>query len=303
MRRVKPRTRRRLLSDSRTPRRFPRLSKAALWRGGVALLWITTISTVAYGLHRLEPHARSSFSGHPARLHWVDLPAWLADPAQRAVLADIERGADLFPDDDPHAPDLCARVYAGLDRSPWVRKVERVSKQPDGIVHVRAVFRKPLAMVVAKGIAYLVDETGTRLPGVMKADFIRREDGLALTGVRAPVPPVGAIWRGRDLAAGLKLVQFLNRAAASGRLACRPYLQTVDVAEFRPGGGPLRIKTIYPGSYVYWGLPPGEEFDIESTAERKLAMLATLNPRGGEFPNAERIDVRDPDRILIHGRR
>ena len=49
--------------------------------------------------------------------------------------------------------------------------------------------------------------------------------------------------------------------------------------------------------------PPGEEFDIESTAERKLAMLATLNPRGGEFPNAERIDVRDPDRILIHGRR
>ncbi len=287
---------------ARSPRKTPRLTRAGLWRSAIVLTWVGSFATIAFGLHRLEPASRAANYQNPARLYWVNLPAWLDDPNQKAVLDAIERDADLLPEDNIFSPDLCARIGAGLSKSPWVAAVHRVSKQPDGVVRIHANFYEPLTLAVWNNKAYWVSKDGIRLPGVVHADFIGPEYGLVVTGVYAQPPREGEPWQSERLAAGLKLVEYLNRAAQTGRLTCKASLRAIDVEKFGPTGGPLRIKTIHPNGYITWGLPPGEEYDIEATADQKLATLATIAAPYGQLPNEPRMDLRDPEGILFDRR-
>lgn len=302
-----------------------RLRVALGGRGWFLLVWPFVFGGAAYGLHKLEPYARAATPPPECRLQFANLPQWLA--GQKEVLAEIERAADLRSDDDIYATDLCRYVAENLAKCAWIAQVERVSKQPDGLVRVYAAFRKPLTYVIAKDkaknidMAYLVDETGVRLPNQLPAGKVNMNEWLVITGVRGRVPEVGAAWKGGegdgDLAAGLKLAQKLYRAEAAGRLPFRNHLKAVDVSDFDASSGRLRILTVHhprnPRGYILWGRPPGEEYNIEGSADHKLMALELLYANyGGQLPddaNGESqalkwpIDVRPNDGTLLIGPR
>lgn len=279
-----------------------RISRAGVRRIGLVCVWATVFCGAAYGLYRLEPVSRALLNGGGPVLRWVELPPWLNEPQAADVLGEIEAAAGLRARDDVHAPDLCERVATGLAASPWVERVQRVTKQADGVVRVLATFRRPVAMVLHDGVAHVVDHAGVRLPRQAPAADAARYNFLLISGVRKPLPPIGASWNSDDLAAGLALVQFIESAAAQGRAPVRAVLRGVDVGNVNrrrnARDGELRLIPIYPGSYIDWGLAPGREYDIECTAEGKLASLNGILAQYGQWPSEQWFDVRPHDRVL-----
>lgn len=289
------------------------LSPTAWRRIWAAVGWAATLSLVGWGAVRLHDYVRTSQTGAECRLEWVNLPSWLSEPSYAGVLQQITAAADLRPDDDIHDPNLCARIAANLQRSPWVAEVRNVTRQPDGVVRAAATFREPFAYVEVKGVAYLVDRNGVRLPS--KTEKLTSKAGddsddvwenwFRITGVSGAIPNEGEAWTGTDVVAGLSLVQFLKEATARGEVPFRPALRAVDVANFmhpETGYGGLRVRTTQPHGWIQWGLPPGEEFDIDASAARKLELLRSYYAKqGGQFPDGGIYDVQDVrgDRVKI----
>lgn len=281
-------------------RRYARwLRSGRLWS---ALAWTAALGAAAWGLAALEPRVRR-INTAPTVIEWVGVPEWLNYESFRDVLPALEQAVGLDPQTDPYDPRVCPYVAERVAASPWVAGVYRVSKQADGRVRVRAEFRKPFAWVRKGLVAYLVDEHGVRLPREVAAADINRSDWWVIEGVAAPAPRPGRRWDGEALAAGLKLARFLYRAGEAGRLPFRHTLRAIDVSNFRgrvdPQAGWLRLVTRNPRSYIHWGLPPGEEYGIESGAELKLAMLNKLHATRGGLPDDRPIDVRAPDSIAL----
>jgi hypothetical protein len=274
---------------------------AGSWRRIAALLgWSASIVAVGWGMVWLEREVRTAQVGVGCELEWVDLPDWLTSDRSGRILRDIAAAADPGPGVELRDPDLCRRITEGLQRSPWVAEVQRVSKQADGRIRVRALYREPFALVELNGSAYLVDRAGVRLP--MQYEVAKVEDHywnewFRIVGVAGAVPAEGAAWGGDDLGAGLRLVEFLKAATARGEVPFRSSLRTVDVANYKLRGGnkydgELRIRTLNPRCYINWGLPPGEEYGVEPGAQRKVDMLRAVYAKRGQLPD-NIIDVRD----------
>lgn len=269
-----------------------------LRRTWALLGWSALLLALVWGLRHLEQQVTAPRSDVRCRLEWVDLPPWLAISDNQWVGNEIEAAANLRPDDDIRDPQLCARVGKGLESSPWVAGVQRVTKRPNGAVRVDATFREPFAFIAVRGRAYLVDEAGVRLPSECMAAAIDPEDWLTITGVAEPIPDVGQAWGGRDLAGGLALVRYLRNAVAQGRLPFRSSLRAVDVANYDGAentfDAKLRLRTIHPRCYIRWGEPPGEEYPVQPSADRKLEMLASVYADRGQLPEGV-LDVLDPE--------
>jgi hypothetical protein len=270
-------------------------------RTWVFIAWLGTFAVVAYGLHRLEPYARSIKIADTA-IEWVGVPDWLSEENWKDVLGDLEARVDLDPETQPYDDTVCSWVAQRLAGSAWIERIRRVSKQNDGRVKVQAEFRKPFAMVENDGVAYLVDAIGVRLPAQWASSGLNRVGWLAIRGARATVPRAGERWVGGDVAAGLKLARFLYHEENAGRMPFRESIVAIDVSNFGgrkdPRAGRLQLVTINPRSCIHWGSAPGQEHDVESTAELKLAMLCRLYEEG-RLPDRVPIDVRADDGIWL----
>lgn len=279
-----------------------RLSPQAWWRMWSLLGWSAAAVIVIFGLKYLDGHVRETQPVVVEQLEWDDLPQWLDDPAHQPELDAIGAAAGVRQGDDLRDPELCERVAAGLLACPWVAEVHDVSKQPGGVVRISASYREPFAYVNVNGRAYLVDEAGVRLPSESSTAFLKSADWFVVTGVTAPMPDCGAEWSGADLSAGLRLVRFLQDAAAKGKLPFRSWIKSIDVANVARRvsrfDGELRIRTIHPDCYVNWGLSPGDEYPIEAEAELKLGYLLNEFAKHGGLPR-QTIDVRDWDRYKM----
>lgn len=268
-----------------------------LW---TTLGWLAALVVVACGLNRLEPYVRR-INTAPTVIEWMGTPDWLGYASFEDVLPTLEEAVTLAPDTDPYDERVCPYVAERVAASPWVEGVRSVSKQADGRVKVHAAFRKPFAWVKRGLVAYLVDEHGVRLPKELATADVNRADWWLIQGVAKPAPKPGERWAGGDVAEGLKLARFLYRAETAGRMPLRESIRAIDVSNFRgradPRAGRLQLATINPGSYIHWGLPPGEEYGIESSAELKLAILNKLHAARGRLPDEGPIDVRSDDSI------
>jgi hypothetical protein len=265
----------------------------------VALLgWAIVISGAVWGMRHLDQYVRTLTPAAPTELAWVDLPVWLTTPASEPFLRDIAAATNLPPDIDLQDPDLCRRVGEGLQRSPWVAAVQRITKQADGRILIQATYREPFALIEVNDIAYLIDRAAVRLPvryAVNQVEDRYWNDWFRISGLSAAIPADGEAWTGDDLAAGLRLIEFLKEATARGEVPFRSSLRAIDVGNFKrredPLDGELRIRTIYPHGYINWGLPPGEEYNMEPPATTKLALLRTVYAERGQLPD-NILDVR-----------
>lgn len=290
-----------------------RLSSDALKRTWVGLGWLTALLLLVGGMHYVEDYARRTADPVPCRLEWENVPPWMEEltfEQGARVLDTITEAVDLPPDADVFAPELTAWVGQRVMDSPWVERVERVAKQADGTVRVRAEFREPVAFVVHQRWAYLVDEAGHWLGPRSNPDFVRPDQWYVIIGAEHAAPSeAGERWIGNDVAAGLQLVRYLRAAEAQRHLNFRDAIRSVDVANYNleenAFDGRLRIQTVYPYCYIRWGEPPGEEYPIETRASRKLDMLRSLYADRGGFPEGRLIEVRDEGgiRLLDHPRR
>lgn len=269
------------------------LDSPVLWRALALLAWALMVLVVflaARWVHDAVTSARDA----PCAIEWAALPGWLQEPQSRWVLGEIE--AALGPPEAHRRfdPALVHRLGERLAASPWVAAVERIQKTAAGIIQIDAKFREPEALVEVGGRLYLTDGEGTRLPPEYQADVLdhypdARERLFVIAGVSRPLPPVGANWEAEDLRAGLSLARFLKLAVARREVPFRSSLRAIDVSNFDGSknrlDGKLRIKTIHAGAYIDWGLPPGEEFGVEASAERKLGNLRTAYVNlGGQLP-------------------
>ncbi len=275
------------------------------WRLARLLGWSATFVALAWGFPQLDRLAAGPQPGMNCELEWIDLPGWVTAPGSQPILRDIAATTNLPPSVDIRDPSLCRHIGEGLQGSPWVAEVRRVAKQADGRIRIQATYREPFALVEVGGSAYLVDRAAVRLPvryAVNQVEDRYWNDWFRIVGVSSSIPREGTTWMGDDLAAGLRLVEFLKEAAARGEVPFRSSLRAVDVANYklRESGldGELRIHTIYPGCYINWGLAPGEEYEVEASAHRKLEMLRALYADQGQLPELV-LDVRPSKGIRV----
>lgn len=285
------------------PQRESRAHSGSVAKRLGPIVLAAALGGAAFGLHALEPLAQRVANPQP-RLEWEGLPAWLAHPNQAAFLAQREADAGLGPHASVHDTELVRSIGQRLASSPWIAEVRRVSARSDGVIRVNAVFRTPLAMVEHRGMAYLVDHAGVRLPLEVVAQQVNRRAWLVIQGVAAPPPAAsGQQWVGEDLTAGLRLARFLAQADAMGRLPFRPAIHCIDVSnhKWRQDGsaGQIRLRTVNACEVIHWGVPPGEEYEIEPPAEWKLAALSDLY-QAGRLLCGRQVDVRDRERVLFY---
>ena len=262
-----------------------------------ALGWLAALSAAGWGLTRLEPYALEHLR-RPVRLEWVDLPRWLEHPDWQFVLRELESRLDApegpFRDVVISDRNVCPFVAGVLGGSAWIERIERVTKQADGLVRVHAVFRKPFAFAAEDGTAYLLDRQGARLPLRIPLASVATQEWLLVEGMQAPAPPQGQRWPGDDLRAGLDLIALLYEAESAGRLPLRPLLRSIDVSNYRgrldPGEAWLRIRT-RGSTIIRWGRPVGKEYTVEAPAAQKLACLVEAYRRLGRLP-AGIVDIR-----------
>ncbi len=275
--------------------RPPKVSPRAARRLTILLLWVATCVGAVYGVRQLEAYAAKSardgswepqFPGVPETI-----PEWVRIEACES--AGLGNGGALRKM-DVNDPRLCEAIAAAVQKSAWVAKVQRVSKQADGLVKIYATFRTFLTFVLRDGKGYLVDEDGFRLPREENEARLGSYDMIILEGVQEAVPDYGEAWPGEATKNGLRLVKMLQRHCPPGAKA---WLKAVDVSNYRDRKnrreGWLTIRTIHPRTRILWGHPPGEEYDTEPSAEQKLAYIQKAFSIYGQLPDGKIFDLRD----------
>lgn len=271
-----------------------------------ALVWAPLLAGLAYGLRAADTYA-SQADVQPTRLEWSHVPSWLEGDLWRHVVEGIERGEHLYPPEPILHPEtnilderVCPWVHWCVEQSPWVNRVEKVTKLRDGRVRVYAEFRRPFGAVERDGICYLIDEHGVRLPTAWRAEFDLEHSPLRIRGVRSGAPPVGQRWMGSDVQAGLKLITFLELNARDGKVPFLHELHAIDVSGFDERIGGLRIITLHPRSYIHWGHVPGEGYGVDASAELKLDSLRGVYDQYGTVVMESSYCVHNAPEITLY---
>lgn len=278
------------VGDSGAPGSAGEAIRRVLLRGAAWTAMVVVVGVgVCLGFGRLaeQVHALDRFD-RELILEWTDLPQWLRLFDNRHILERLSERVELRSEDRLRDPELAERIGLALSAPDvgWIKSVDRVVVRPDNVVSVRCRFRSPSAWVRRGRYCYLVDNERVRLPGRYDPDDCAGGNLLIIDGVRQQAPEVGEAWGGADLAAGLRTAALLTGKPF------HPQITSVIVENYdgrldrsRPH---VELATDRPGSRVWWGRPPDEEFGTEITAAQKLTLLQTLYEQYG------RIDLGQP---------
>lgn len=229
----------------------------------VVLGWI-------FGYGGLENYVRRTHA-HPvvaADVHLAHAPGWMS----RAVRARLKRTVAERVTADPLDAESLTLAARALARVPWVRRVEQVHRLEDGRIVVRALYRRPLALIEARNGYYLVGQRGTQL---LAQPYYRKQLsrlGLpTITGVRsAPPARPGERWTGRDVQGGLRLIRLLSH---------EPFFHQIFAVNVSRHDARGRVRLVIhtrDGGTILWGYAPGCEQAIEPSAEQKIKRLCQV---------------------------
>ncbi len=229
----------------------------------------------------------------------------LLNPLDHDVLQEI--AANYTGTDAQGVNHWTLRDNAWIKRITEVRRVISADRKTETI-EIHAEYRQPAGWVVYGDKFYLVDSEFVRLPGEYSLEDRKATSGLmAISGVDLPgasqkVPEPSEAWATEDLAAGMKLVDFLKGQPFISQVA------SVDMANYRgrkDKGQPwILLDTIWPAAdgkarVVQWGRPLGEESFYEVKASAKLKALNEIYIRFNRI-DADRdyVDIRK-DEVLL----
>ncbi|UCG33475.1 MAG: hypothetical protein JSU68_02345 [Phycisphaerales bacterium] len=226
---------------------------------------VAVVAGIMFGLSALKErvYALPEYD-MPVTVRLVDAPSWLNQEQLDEMLWGLEPMRFL----DERAT---RGVAAHLEGSGWIERVVRAERCRGGEIKAHCTFRQPLAVVQQGGQFMLVNERGVRLPGV----YSDPGEFVIVQGVGEPAPPVGEVWEGADLEAGLRLVKLLVGEPFCGQVGAvsvhnhggRESAKEAHLALLTRPGGPRGVW-----GRVLWGSGPGEEIE-EPTASEKIRLL------------------------------
>ncbi len=217
---------------------------------------------------------------------------WLSPDIQAGLIRLV---ADQFrTDPDPLNSGALRRVGEALLETGWFEALDRVRREPGGVVSVRGRWRIPAAVVRHGGLDHLVARGGELLAPTYMAGQSRQR---VVLGASTPPPTgpggrvlCGAVWggtRGTELSDVQAGVALLNLVATR---AWREQVTGVDVSAY-PKHRRLELVTAH-GTRVVWGGAPSEQVFGEPTVETKLWRLTELNRRTGRIDGDQRhVDI------------
>ena len=258
----------------------------------ITILVLALALGVGWGLQRLERFVRKDRSEHQTgiTLRLLHQPAWMQRFGD--LPQEILASAGITPDDFILDKALARRTGEKLAENPWIRRLRRVSKQPDNTLLIDCEFRRPLTAVRHQDVYYLVDDEGVRLPGVWKEHDLDSLGMKRLFGVASQPPVPGQRWEVEDLAAGLKLLLLLEP---------HPYyrqIHAVHVDNFSGRKDPRRAHltlTTPHATQIRWGRAAGTEGRLELPVRGKLENLREVYEKFQTLDGPlEYIDLRDP---------
>lgn len=258
-------------------------------------VWVVVIGGLIAGWMYGERWLRGRVSEQRAALPRIELheaPVWLSGYVGERLRTTVSASVEA----DPFDQQSLQRAARNLQLSPWVRRVRRVIRRPDGVIEVRAAYREPVALVQARDGYHLIDRDGVRLPAVYEPGVIGQLGLEVIRNVNAAPPRAGRVWRGDDVRAGLKLAQLVARQP------WHEQVEAIDVANYGgridPGRPHLVMHT--EGGLVRWGRPPGQARFYEPHTQRKLHHLDLVLERFGAIDAGGQVVDVFRDNVLIH---
>lgn len=261
---------------------------------GCALL-VLVLLAVYYGWQRWGKDALAGANRQlvEEKIHVPEQPEWIS---RSNVVSEVFRTGslgELFLFDK----DLSLKVHGAFELNPWVAKVNRVGKNPDGSIMVDLDYRQPLAWVEIPP-----EYTENRQPGVFAIDreavLLPREDlngrvtdfPLPRISLRDPSPwpsVAGLAWRDQRI---LGAVQIVTLLAGDWHALGLKRVQVDSV----PGGTSQFIYSLITESRstIVWGAAPGAEPPNEPVANDKLARLRDEHARRNGFSRSQYLDLR-----------
>lgn len=269
---------------------------AVFWaavRVGYVCLWLAIAGGIIYGLSWCRERAMAMPQyKKSATVRLEQLPAWLQQPHHQYIRDAILGAARLDPGKDCFsADDVASKVARNLADCKWVEQVVCVRKdEHSGVLWVQCKYSYPTAWIQQDDKCYLIDERGFRLPNVYAADQVAGSKMPIVTGVAAPPPDVGQPWIGQDLQAGIKQAEVLPAHI-------RQQIAAIDVSNHTgrkdPQAPDIKLITQERASEIFWGHAPGEEYEVELTAEYKVKLLDDNLRRYGRIDaNRAYLDIR-----------
>lgn len=240
-----------------------RALKAALWVFLVALvsaaIWFGSRKVWESVVHRPEFQVNARAISLNTCPYWVDGPRMAQELSKE--LAELPESESLFERDLAHA------VQHELRSSPWVLDVTRVRRRMPSTLLVKAVFRRPAAVVLFGTQQYMIDRDGHWLPEDLfnrPPEWEHESLPVIVDRLLGEPPPVGERWDGPRMAAGARLADFLRR---EGLFEVLP-VDSIDVTGVgREIEGPDILLVAAQGGEVRWG---------ESSVYAQVAGLTAL---------------------------
>jgi len=263
------------------------LDRSGARRAAAAGTWLIAVLGIAgawlYGGPSLRAYAEGRLARASVEVVLPPLPGWLrhdheGDPALERRKADILRQiteaaiAECAGGPFSHA-DL-ERMRAAIEATGWFDRVDRIIRTSAERIEVRGAFVEPFTLIEDGSGNHLVDRTGRLLPLHLASGFPLRSAPM-IVGARFARPSVGDRWEGRDVEAGLRLVEQLCGRAWSSQVVA------VNVADYTTSEA-LWLETDR-GARLLWGRAPGEERGREVPARQKIAYLEYFFEESGRI--------------------
>lgn len=270
---------------------------------GMVLAFVALIAAWQFSKSHLTEYV-SEWRTKPVTIEKVTLanaPAWM----YKSIRKDLKNIVVEHVDADPMNQEGLDSCLSALQENAWIRYALRVERHNDELV-VHALYRKPFAAVADPSTSefHWIDSQGVQLP--VAADSLDQIDPNlpVIVGVEKKPAGAGHVWPGKDVIAGLSLVQRLDR---------QPYtrqIKAIDVGArddngrihiFLPTDSPRgldwrrfnrqsvqpahardemrRVLQVGRRTGVIWGLPPGDEQSIDPDANSKLIRLISVHDR------------------------
>ena len=247
----------------------------------VACCLVAVALLLAIGVPRLRIalDERSWVEASAITVRFTNAPKWFDqirhDEVRRRVAEAVGDGSAL-------APARLELARTALLESGWFVSIAQVRLDGGdggnaGFL-VDATFRVPVAVVLHGDREHLVDADGCRLP----ADWIlgqRPSQPHWISLVHASEPPPGlpgTRWSGRDVQAGLELLQATFDKPWEHQIAA------IDLAQLDRDGLVLLTTN---GGFIVWGYAPSVATSAEPPASAKLHNLDVLFARTGHIDN------------------
>jgi hypothetical protein len=264
------------------------------------LVVVCVFAAIGIGFLFLEKYVRRAgpVSQGSATLELVDVPGWVNEQLKEKIHAAARAGGENLKLDE----DVASSVQQNIEGLvAWLDEI-KVQTTHDRLL-IEAKWRRPLALVRKGRQSFYVDSELVVLDFVPMPNLpIVRVTGLSMT---TRIPPPGEVWQLDDLAAGVAILERLDRmdklVTPDRQLLYE--IDRIDVSNFngrRSSRKPHIVLYTRDDTEIIWGAEIGTwQRYLEATDEEKLAKLYGYYKEHGSLLNGVKyINLRDPQETV-----